>query len=290
MGDRRLDITKFSYKSYRILKKRLGEFDAVVECNEIAIREFLERANSTSYSLNKYIQELSDKHDDIYVDSVNSNKFSLRIRQYFIVSVSQQFEQFLQDFKNEFLIYFNEESKWIEKRDGEILLDNILRNITNQTTLPLPNTISSDLILCYNYYRLIRNFMAHTDRDKRKIERIHSKIHNNENNFKEELGLDSLPNELEKIDFSDFILFTNIVKHLAYNMSVKSKPDNDRIANILFNMPKNNNHSSFQGIKKLKNNDTRYLSAIKNHLKTHFGRFCSSDSEEIADKFKSLLA
>lgn len=59
MQDRDLDITKFSYPSYRKLKMTLGEFDAVVECNEIAIREFIEHAKKED--LQKYIQQLSKK-------------------------------------------------------------------------------------------------------------------------------------------------------------------------------------------------------------------------------------
>lgn len=78
MPDRDDDITKFSYNSYRKLKKTLGEFDAVVECNEIAIREFIEKAKSEFPG--KYIEELSSKHR-IRVNDVNFLQFSSRIRQ-----------------------------------------------------------------------------------------------------------------------------------------------------------------------------------------------------------------
>jgi len=73
MQDRNLDITKFSYDAYRKLKKTLGEFDAVVECNEIAIREFIEK--SQIEDTRKYIQQLSAKHK-LRVDEVNFLKFS----------------------------------------------------------------------------------------------------------------------------------------------------------------------------------------------------------------------
>jgi hypothetical protein len=96
MPDRDLDITKFSYFSYRKLKKTLGEFDAVVECNEIAIKEFIE--NAPKENLQKYIQQLSSKHK-VKVDKVDFLKFSSRIRQYYVASVSQQSEQFLKDFR-----------------------------------------------------------------------------------------------------------------------------------------------------------------------------------------------
>ncbi|MDM8568610.1 hypothetical protein QUF50_03675 [Thiotrichales bacterium HSG1] len=84
MPDRDLDITKFSYTSYQKLKKMLGEFDAVVECNEIAIREFIEKTQIEGTQ--KYIKQLSAKHK-IRVDEVNFIKFSSRIRHYYIVSV-----------------------------------------------------------------------------------------------------------------------------------------------------------------------------------------------------------
>lgn len=288
MSDRNLDITKFSYKSYRILKKRLGEFDAVVECNEIAIKEFVERAKVAPNGINRYIQELSIKHN-VNVDYVDFDKFSSRIRQYYIASVSQQFEQFLFDFKKEFQLYFGDELTWKVRIDNETVLENSLKNVFNGKMLK-PSTISNDLTLCYEYYRLIRNFMAHTDRDKKRIEQIHSKIHKNKNVFINELELQSLPNKIYEIDFSDFILFTNIVKHLAFNLSVSAKPNNERITEILFNVVDNESGTFFQGIKKLKNDDVRYSKAIKNHLRTNFGRFSSSDSTEIVNKFKNLLA
>src|SRR5690606_18008002 len=126
MPDRDLDITKFSYFSYRKLKKTLGEFDAVVECNEIAIKEFIEQAPKEN--LQKYIQQLSTKHK-VKVDEVDFLKFSSRIRQYYVASVSQQSEQFLKDFRIEWQKYFPEKI-WIEPAKGETKLQNTLKNVS----------------------------------------------------------------------------------------------------------------------------------------------------------------
>ena len=96
MNDRNLDISKYSYAAYRTLKKTLGEYDAVVECNELAVLEFIESISGDEAQ--HRIQFLSQKHS-IPVHSVDVETFSTRIRQFYIASVMQQFEQFLLGFK-----------------------------------------------------------------------------------------------------------------------------------------------------------------------------------------------
>lgn len=278
MADRDLDITKFSFLAYRKLKKSLGEFDAVVECNEIAIKEFIEQAPKEN--LQKYIQQLSSKHK-VKVDEVNFLKFSSRIRQYYVASVSQQSEQFLKDFRTEWQEYFLE-NIWVEPGKGETKFQNTLKNIS----LSLP----SDLIDIYEYYRIVRNYMSHTDRDLEELKSKYEKIQTNKNEFLSALHLSTLPNRLNEIDFSDFLILTNIVKHIAYLISTLSKPENDRIAKILFDKSKLENGKIFKGLKKLKNDNVRFEKALKSFITTNFGRFSNNDLDSVYNELKSLLA
>lgn len=278
MPDRDLDITKFSFFAYRKLKKTLGEFDAVVECNEIAIKEFIEQAPKEN--LQKYIQQLSTKHK-VKVDEVDFLKFSSRIRQYYVASVSQQSEQFLKDFRIEWQEYFPEK-EWVESGKGETKFQNTLKNIS----LSLP----SDLIDIYEYYRIVRNYMSHTDRDLEELKSRYEKIQKNKNEFLSDLHLSRLPNTLNDIDFSDFLILTNIVKHIAYLISTSSKPDNDRIAEILFDKSKADDGKTFKGLKKLKNDKDRFENALKSYITTSFGRFSNNDINSIYKKLESLLA
>lgn len=221
MPDRDLDITKFSYLSYRKFKKALGEFDAVVECNELAILEFLDNYKENE---NSCILGLSRKHK-IKVDAVEITKFSSRIRSFYIVSVLQQFEQFLKDFRKEYLTYFDK--VWTEKSKGQTHLENLLYNIDV--------CISEDTLNIYNYYRLIRNYFSHTDRDIEQINELFSKVN--------QISLASLDDiilstklkihSLDEVNFEDFLIITNIVKHIAYVISTFSKPTNEHIASIL---------------------------------------------------------
>ena len=116
--------TKFSFKAFRSLKKGLGEFDAVVECNELAIREFLQNLKA-SQDKNQFIQSLSQKHQ-IRVDTVSIDLFSSRIRLFYILSIMQQAEQFIDEFKKEYKTYYKD---WTDKVDGETDFDNLLRNV-----------------------------------------------------------------------------------------------------------------------------------------------------------------
>jgi len=278
MPDRDLDITKFSYFAYRKLKKTLGEFDAVVECNEIAIKEFVEQAPEEK--VQQYVQQLSQKHK-VKVDEVDFLKFSSRIRQYYISSVFQQAEQFLKDFKTEWTQYFSDKA-WAEPLKGETKLQNTLKNIS--LTLP------SDLIEVYEYYRLVRNYMSHTDRDLEELKNRHAKIQANTNDFLKDLHLSSLPNSLDKIDFSDFLLLTNVIKHTAFLISTSAKPDNEKIAKILFDKAKENDNRAYQGLKKNKNDKNRFENAIKSFITTNFGRFSNNDIDIVSKKLESLLA
>src|SRR5687768_6013176 len=116
--------TKFSFKAFRNLKKGLGEFDAVVECNEVAIREFLKNLKA-SQNQKQFIQDLSQKHG-VKVDTVSVDLFSSRIRLFYILSVMQRAEQFIDEFRKEYKSY---NLTWADKEDGETDLDNLLRNI-----------------------------------------------------------------------------------------------------------------------------------------------------------------
>jgi hypothetical protein len=278
MPDRDLDITKFSYKAYRKLKKTLGEFDAVVECNEIAIREFIEKIQSEDQQ--KYIQQLSTKHK-VGVGAVNFVQFSSRIRHYYVASVFQQSEQFLKDFKEECRRYLNS-NKWIEKTNDETKLQNISRNLSIE--------LDSDLIDIYEYYRMVRNYMAHTDRDIKKLKSCHKKVEKNKNDFLKEMHLSNMPNSLENINFNDFLILTNIVKHIAFKLSNQAKPKNKRIAEILFELSITNEKRAYKGLKKLKTNNIRYEKALKSFAITSFGRFSTKDIDEVTREFKCLLA
>lgn len=132
--------------------------------------------------------------------------------------------------------------------------------------------------------------MSHTDRDLEELKNRYKKIQTNKNEFLNELHLSSLPNPVNDINFTDFLILTNIVKHIAYIISTSSKPENDRIAEILFDKSKDDNSKAFKGLKKLKNDKERFENALRSFITTNFGRFSNDDIKVVSKKLESLLA
>jgi 3-dehydroquinate dehydratase len=80
-------------------KRSLGKINAASECTELAIRSFIDGARKAP-SADAYIQQLSGAYK-VKVDTVDLDALSAQISQYHIVSVHQQFELFLREFRSE---------------------------------------------------------------------------------------------------------------------------------------------------------------------------------------------
>lgn len=277
--NRDYSITKFSFKAFRNLKKGLGEFDAVVECNELAIREFLKNLGKET-NQETYIQKLSEKHN-VRVDTVLVKLFAPRIRQFYIMSVMQKAEQFFDELKKEYKKYHPE---WTNKIDGETEFDNLLLNVFKSKANGI-NEIGEEVYYGFEYYRFIRNKFAHSgEKDNKKLKNIFNKINNNAF-YNTKFHSVSAPNEYKDIDFNDFLLFTNIIKNIGYTLSEKCKPSNLMLAEIISKqerkISKDITVNSVKSLFKLKNNNERFTNSIGNLLNTNFGRINEKDRDEI---------
>lgn len=280
--------TKFSFKAFRNLKKGLGEFDAVVECNELAIREFLKNLKA-SQNKNQFIQDLSEKHD-IRVDTVNIDLFSSRIRLFYILSVMQQAEQFIDEFRKEYVPY---NSTWTKKEDGQTDFDNLLHNIYSSKGRGIDG-IGKEVYHGFEYYRLVRNRFAHSEeKDLQKLKNKCIKISEYKDFYNTAFHSINSPNHYDKIDFNDFLLFTNIIKNIGYSLCDKCKPDNSKLAKRLLTLEikvANKTIEPLKNIFKLKNNPDRFSNAMGNLLNSNFGRINEEDKNEIIQHINGILA
>lgn len=285
---RDINETKFSFKAFRNLKKGLGEFDAVVECNEMAIREFLKNLKA-SQDQKQFIQDLSQKHG-VRVDTVSVDLFSSRIRLFYILSVMQQGEQFIDEFRKEYKTY---NSTWADKVDGETDFDNLLRNIFSSKGQGIIS-IGEEVYHGFEYYRLVRNRFAHSEeKDVKKLEKLCSKIGEYSGFYNSTFHSVGSPNNYDKIDFNDFLLFTNIIKHIGYTLCEKCKPDNSQLADKISKPEvkvENKIINPIKNIFRLKNNPDRYSNAIGNLLNSTFGKINKTDRDEIIQHINRILA
>jgi hypothetical protein len=280
--------TKFSFIAFRNLKKGLGDFDAVVECNELAIREFINNI-STSSKPEKYISDLAIKHK-VTVNTVSVPFFSARIRQFYILSVLQQAEQFIDEFKKEYKMYF---TSWDEKIYGETDLDNLLRNAFPSKENGVLN-ISKEVYDAFEYYRLVRNRFAHSEeKDLKRLENQRQLLNDYKEFYKINFNISGCPNTYTEINFDDFILCTNIVKSIGYTLCEKCKPDNSKIAERIVKLEiiqDNNAICPIKSIWKHKNDNDRFLNALDNLLNSNFGKIGEIDRNEILENINRILA
>jgi hypothetical protein len=140
----------------------------------------------------------------------------------------------------------------------------------------------------------VRNRFAHSEeKDLKKLENQCSKIGEYSRFYNSTFHSVDSPNNYDKIDFNDFLLFTNIVKHIGYTLCEKCKPANSQLADKIFKLEVKVENKIIKPIKnifKLKNDPDRFSNAIGNLLNSNFGKINKTDREEIIQHINRILA
>lgn len=256
--------TNFIFQAYRILKKALGRFDAVVECNELAIREFLSIAEN-SENPSGYLEQISRKHN-IAVNDIELDLWQVRAAHFYILSVYQQFEEFLENFRIEHPASESWDYRKTQKEDHkqETLFMSILRNIGTKDHIENKRIIGAYRIDIYEYYRLVRNRFMHTEiKDKKLYNKLVEIKKDYASLIKEKYKVETAPNDYEKISFDDFILFTRVVKDIVLQLCHIAKPSDKEIAEMIIVMDQmGDDNIKLKNLKKFKNNLDRLNNAL----------------------------
>ena len=244
---------EFRFKCYKKLKLTLGEIDSIVESIELATREFIDTISANGRDKNNIqtnIDKLSIKHQ-IKVNYVDINKFEDRVIKLHIINVYEQLENYLEELSKEHPDFTNHSGK----NSGETDLDFTIRILKKGKILK--NDINYFII---NHYRLIRNKFVHSlDKDLNKFKnRIIIK--------NTEYSLLSAPNEFNKMNFDDFILFTRAIKNFAKLINQLCQPTDEQIVEFI----KKDNLSK---LNKLSNNTERKKNLIEQLLKIEYNIF-----------------
>lgn len=236
--------------------KRLGEFDAIVEFTELSVRHFISSAEEKG-DFKKYLTDQASKHH-IIVNDVNQLIYRSRISQSYIISVYQSTELFL----NNFIREHNELKEHNISKDFNKV--DLLTGITRQLTKNYnsKSKIESFQFEVFDYYRLVRNKYSHPDLDHRDLD----KKHNDLLKFADEIkGLNpklNAPNKFDDMSFDDFLLFTSIVKNIAYDLVQLIKPTDDELKNYYLSKNK---------FTKLNDNLDRKNNALMGDMLSTFG-------------------
>lgn len=261
----------FRLKCVSELISNLGKYDAIVEFTEIAIRDFIDYAYKSD-DFDSYLKSKSEAHK-IKVDTVDRLIYRSRISQSYILSVYQTFELFLRQFKDEHNDLFNGDWKFDDSTDS--LLIKLIRKIT---TINNAKIVIGDFRLeLFDYYRKVRNKYSHDYIDDSKMDKAFAQVIKFKTDISNGYPKLSAPNEFEKINFDDFVLFTRLVKDIAYELNNIIQPISD---NLLVDYYRRKDM-----FKSLGQNIPRKINAIKGHLRENFG--IVDDSEKIINLYLS---
>lgn len=250
----------------------LGQFDAICEFTEVAVRDFVSN-NKHDHNFNIYLDEKASQHN-IKVNSVKQSFYKNRIAQSYILSVYQAFELYLREFKVEQSNLYNKSWKLSDSSDS--LLFKIIDEVSSIEVAK--KTIGEFRIGIYEYYRVIRNKYSHEIIKDTKIKKAYNEILK----FKTEILLNypnlNAPNTFNTICFDDFILFSRVVKDIADGLCELITPDSKELFIEYYKRNKKFNKFNKKPIRK--------RNAIKNDLVSNFGNI--NDIESILNELAPL--
>lgn len=263
----------FRFKSVFQLKRELGEYDAIVQVNEIAMRNFIE-AGLESGSLEKYIGEQSLKYG-IRTNHINTEIIQNRLSLKYVASVQQYAEYFYHLFRKEYEELFDTQIN-IGDIEGT-LLDKIIEKLPYDTG-QLIKSVGEINYLIISYYRKIRNKYSHYFKvSESQIEKDFEILSQRKEEIATKFQINDAPNKYSELNFNDFMLFTRALKYFSQNLCDYINPDDVVFVEYL---------ERIKFKKHLISNKRRYKNAISVFLRTEYG-IEEGKSENI---FNALIA
>lgn len=274
--------TGFRFLSARNLQMNLGRIDATVECTELAVREFISNSMADD-SPETYIEGLSERHG-IRVNSVDFNLLKVRVSQLYIISVYEQAEGFLEDFRAE-----HPRSLMWKYEENDDLFKRVLKNVGSDFN-QAKQAVGTLEVNLFDYYRKVRNRFVHPEIDEskndNKVPELKTQVKLNPNYQKL-----NAPNVYEKICFDDFILFTRILKHISKSLCIASKPNDKEISDAAKKLLESGKSTlKLQKLKGLKNNPKRARNSVESFLRELYGLNREESAPIIEILLNDLLA
>ena len=290
------ELPRFRFPCYANLRKRLGEFDALVELNELAVRSLMSRVKLDPRNL---LQAESSEHQ-IRVDhsiALTDGEFAARRAQFYVLSVYQQAELFFADLVDELpqgLIWKSASGRAARGKD-ETQLEWIVRTIKSEKPDELDKESDAqffDDVSIFNYFRLVRNAFMHEGKETRALGLARDELVKRHRERSAESGAAQgnacernfiVPYAYSELRFSDFILFTRVVKAIARRLCRALKPELDTLLEHRYSY---DNHF---GLRKYLNSAARFESACKTRLSIDYSLTEAEISYSIP-KVKQLVA
>jgi hypothetical protein len=253
----------FSLECVRDLWKYLGEFDAISELNEIALRDLLLRCERVrrfggEKSVEKYIQKASRLHG-IRVHAAVRHRVSVGMAQAYVVSAYHSADAFLTALRSQHQALTD--STWTGDARGKTKLDLALENLFGSVAQGM-KAVNPHRYTVFNYYRAIRNRVVHPkSTDDETVDRAYMDVGQYVQQLQNEYKMTNAPRPRNAMCFEDSLLFSRVLKDMAAVLNEKAKPAPEVLLRNI----------DLRRFDRVRNDPVRRRHAIRSELSTRFG-------------------
>lgn len=219
-------MSQFRTDSYRRLKLFIGEATAYAAGSYIAIREVgdIHRGNSDPDPWSMTGEKHSVKVNGLRTDSLLSSTVRLSI-----VGIYSSFDTYVDSLKPELLQLKNK--AWVQ-HDGESKIDGIRRNLMITGGQPT-NAIESELA-CLDYYRLVRNAVAHrSDKGFANAVDFYDSHKDELDEFRSAYGFSEAPSRPDMLTYHDIKALARCVLRVAEAVDSQLDPGDEKLADLI---------------------------------------------------------
>lgn len=260
-SDSFVPTTTFRFPAYQEFKRTLGRADAAIEFSELAIRKLLSELHLSSQK--EAFIESSSRTFGVRVNSSNPRLIRSLTSNLHLISVHQQFELFLQDFRTQAT-----HITW-SKSEGDSWLYGIMKAFPGgfQQNVSKIGQLEYELA---DYYRLVRNSFTHTG-SEHSVSKDVRKLRARAQATNKYAKLDA-PNEQPEINFDDFVLYSRVAKELALGLCSAARPSDHEIADMIIDLEaEKRGNFSLSDIRGRKVSMTRGTNKLRTVLRKIYG-------------------
>lgn len=208
----------FKLPSRERLVKRLGDYDALAEFAVLSFRDFESNVNTSDNTI-EFIRGKAKAHDVKISGVLSLDNYHEAMYKSFMVNTYAMFDEFLAKLKEDIRILIAPSYELVDVNG----ISDYERAKRSLNKIGIEPQIPLWLEQLEEYYRLVRNHVAHNYGDDEKCMDVYNKIDKNKmyDDYKVFEGL--APNPPGQITIHDFYLFSASVKHIANIITISLK-------------------------------------------------------------------